>query len=105
MARGEQHARHRQYPGRALSPQPGQRLADRRAGEFEIARRKIAAPKPGAQRRGRLLEFRDSLGIAAAVTAQQDRRLVHRRFLPRMTAPGLIARLIATASQPKLPPR
>ena len=47
VARGEQHARYRQYFGRAARPQSGERLADRRAGEFEIAGREIAAARAG----------------------------------------------------------
>ena len=87
MARGEQHARHGQYFRRAARPQAGERLADRRAGEFEIAGREIAAGEAGAQRSGGLLELLDRLGVAAAVAAQQHRRFIHRRFLPRLIAP------------------
>ena len=83
VARGEQHARHGQdFLAAPRGPQPGQRLADRRAGEFEIAGREIAAGEPGAQRSGGLLEFRDRLGVAAAVAAQQHRRFVHHRIAP-----------------------
>ena len=76
MARREQHARYGQYFGRAALPQSSQSLTDRRAGEFEIAG--CESPAAGARsKRGGLLEFRDRLGIAAAVTAQQHRRFAH----------------------------
>ena len=42
VARGEQHARHRENPPRAARRQRGEPVADRRPGEFEIAGREIA---------------------------------------------------------------
>ena len=89
VACGEQHARHRQNPPRAARRQRGEPVADRRPGEFEIAGREIHPGQTRAQRRRQQFELDDRLGVAAAVAAEQHRRLGHRLTLrhPRPRVP------------------
>ena len=84
MARRKQHARHREDPPRAARRQAGESLLDRRAREFEIARRKIRRCEAPAQRGGGHLELADCVGIAASMAAQQNRGVVHSPTLWRL---------------------
>ena len=98
VARGEQHAGHRQDSAeRPAAQRRSSAVADRRAGEFEIAGREIVVRKPrGAAPPPPCSNSRDRLGIAAAVAAQQ-----HRGSLIAV----LLRRLIAACGAPRLAPR
>jgi hypothetical protein len=72
VARGEQHARNRQYSGRAACLQFGQRLADRRPGEFEEPRGLEPVGPQSLPRLGQRPELLDPRLVAAAVGGDQQ---------------------------------